>query len=945
MSDTLMNDVFISYSRKDKEFVRRLHAALTAHKRNVWVDWEDIPPTAEWRQEIYAGIEGANAFAFIISPNSLASQVCGEELDHALKNKKSLIPILYQDCGSAQMPAAISSHNWINFRDTDNFDTALNTLLTTLDTDLDHVKMHTRLLVRANEWDSKNRNPSFLLRGTDLQDAERWLAASADKHPGPTAIQTAYIASSRQAAQARQRMLLAAMTVAFLVTGILALLALRYAQIATAERDRANLEARISLVRQLSAQAVTRADSQFDVALLLSLEANAIASTLAPAQQREAVDGLIKTLGENPQLVTILRTQSGYPSSVMFSPDGKFLVTNRTRGLMQIWNVEKAAPLGEPFEGRTAVFSPDGNLLVSGSDAGTLQWMTISDRQNLQSLGEPVRSGSRSVISLAISPDGSLLVSGGSTGQIQFWDTTTRRAIGSPLTGHTGSIRHLLFSPDGQTLISASAADATLIFWNVADRTMINQPLKIYPSSITISPDGKRLAYSDTRGTINFLDMASQQPVGASFDTNTRSGVVGLAYSPDGKTLVTGGIDKLVKFWSPATGDPVGQPLVGHTYSVDDLSFSPDGKLLASASEDGTVRLWGLTTIGQRSRSLVGMEDRVWEMAFSPDLNVLAAGGYKGTIWLWDTATGRQIGEPLVGHTHSIGALAFSPDNKRLASASCMETCAQNEVRLWDVATGKQMLALPGVNKGSVSLAFDPTSSVLGVGGTGGVLLLDAATGKQTGDLIPFAEGYTASIDFSPEGALLAIGGGTTIELWDLAKRQAVGSPLEQGESVFTVAFSPGGNILASGGGDKTGGDKSIRLWDVHTGIAIGIPLIGHHGSIVNLAFSADGKTLVSASADGTVRMWDALTGEPVGQAFDPQANAMDVAALSNDGTTLMAGNDDKSLYFWDITLSTLKDRACHIANRNLTASEWTYYLGTTEPHQTCPQFAVAGRE
>src|SRR5690348_2020145 len=103
-----MADVFISYSRTDKDFVRRLHDGLAKHNRDTWVDWEDIPLTAEWLKEIHAGIDAAENFVFVISPESVASAVCREELGHALASNKRLIPIFYRAVPDAEVPEALA---------------------------------------------------------------------------------------------------------------------------------------------------------------------------------------------------------------------------------------------------------------------------------------------------------------------------------------------------------------------------------------------------------------------------------------------------------------------------------------------------------------------------------------------------------------------------------------------------------------------------------------------------------------------------------------------------------------------------------------------------------------------------------------------------------------------------------------------------------------------
>src|SRR4051812_29988178 len=134
-----MSDVFISYSRKDKEFVQTLHKVLTENKRDVWVDWEDIPTTADWHAEINDGIEAANSFIFVISPDSVASKICSEELAYAVENKKRLIPLVHRDVDPKVVHPALASHNWLFSRDTDDFRAAVDKLVTALDTDLDWV--------------------------------------------------------------------------------------------------------------------------------------------------------------------------------------------------------------------------------------------------------------------------------------------------------------------------------------------------------------------------------------------------------------------------------------------------------------------------------------------------------------------------------------------------------------------------------------------------------------------------------------------------------------------------------------------------------------------------------------------------------------------------------------------------------------------------------------
>src|SRR5947208_4632570 len=208
-----MPEVFISHSRKDKDFVRRLDETLKSRGREAWVDWEDIRPTEDFMQAIYGAIEGVDTFVFVLTPDSVASVVCGREIAHAVAHNKRMVPIVAREVDAKAVPEPLAKLNWIFFPEGDDFQKATDTLISAFDPDLDWVHAHTRLLTRAIEWENKGKNNSFVLRGDDLKEAEQWLAQAApDKKRQPTALQTEYIIASRKAAARRQRIILAAVT-------------------------------------------------------------------------------------------------------------------------------------------------------------------------------------------------------------------------------------------------------------------------------------------------------------------------------------------------------------------------------------------------------------------------------------------------------------------------------------------------------------------------------------------------------------------------------------------------------------------------------------------------------------------------------------------------------------------------------------------------------------
>ncbi|NJL46513.1 MAG: toll/interleukin-1 receptor domain-containing protein [Leptolyngbyaceae cyanobacterium SM2_5_2] len=240
-----MADIFISYSRKDKAFVQVLHQALSQSRYDAWVDWDDIPESAAWWKAIEAGIEAAHTCIFVVSPDSVVSTVCRQEIDHAAKYRKRLIPVVRREgFAGEQVHPALRELNWLFFREQDDFDATFQRLVDTINFDLEYASAHARLLVRALEWDANQRNSSFLLRGKDLSAAERWLIkAQPGPTPNPTSLQIDYIAQSRRSATARQRIMLGTLSGLLLITAGVAVVA--WQQKALAEQRQQEAEANL----------------------------------------------------------------------------------------------------------------------------------------------------------------------------------------------------------------------------------------------------------------------------------------------------------------------------------------------------------------------------------------------------------------------------------------------------------------------------------------------------------------------------------------------------------------------------------------------------------------------------------------------------------------------------------------------------------------------------
>jgi len=211
-----MTDVFISYSRRNKEIIQSFFEKLEQRGKNAWVDWEDIPFSTNWWKEIQDGIDNALVFLFVVSPDSLKSEVCNMELAHALENRKRFIPIVCEDITDSEIQSQIfkswngkkwksmakanhkiiSERNWIMMRNLEEMEKAVSTIIDTIDNDPAHLKAHTQYLLKARQWKQENRDESLLLRGSELQRAEYWLEFNSEKSPTPSALHKKFIEES-----------------------------------------------------------------------------------------------------------------------------------------------------------------------------------------------------------------------------------------------------------------------------------------------------------------------------------------------------------------------------------------------------------------------------------------------------------------------------------------------------------------------------------------------------------------------------------------------------------------------------------------------------------------------------------------------------------------------------------------------------------------------------
>ncbi|PVH68540.1 hypothetical protein DL98DRAFT_599436 [Cadophora sp. DSE1049] len=440
----------------------------------------------------------------------------------------------------------------------------------------------------------------------------------------------------------------------------------------------------------------------------------------------------------------------------------------------------------------------------------------------------------------------------------------------------------------------------------IFNRSIIEQaPLQIYCSALVFAPE-KSIIRETFEGYIpSWIQRKPRVETHWSTVLQTLEGhtqyVTSVAFSPDGKQIISGSHDRTVRRWDATTGQQLLPALKGHNNVVSSVAFSLDGKQIVSGSYDKTIRRWDATTGQQLLPTLEGDAYWITSVAFSPNGKQIISGSGDTKIRRWDVAIGKQLQPAFKGHTKSITSIAFSPDSKKIVSGSEDRT-----VRLWDTATGELLLpAFEGHISPVTSVAYSPDGKQIVSGFRDKTIRCwDTATGEL---LLPAFEGHISpvtSVAFSPNGKQIVSGSeDKTVRLWDTATGELLPPAFEGHIDIVTsVAFSPDGKQIVSGSGDTT-----VRRWDTTT-VELLLPAFeGHTSKITSVAFSPDGKQIVSGSEDKTIRLWDTATGKLLPPAFEGHINIVTSVAFSPDGKQIVSVSTiDQTLRLWDVATGAL---------------------------------------
>jgi WD40 repeat protein len=749
---------------------------------------------------------------------------------------------------------------------------------------------------------------------------------------------------------------------------------------------------------QLAAQAATIAAEKVHIADTAQAIAETAQANEQIARNSQATAEVSAAYADSGALeaLAISNLDSNYTLSMLFGLEsyGTLKHYNLTQGkapdillpLLQnaIPNLQEAKP--ELGEVRQILFSPDGNLLATAGDSGIF----LRETSDLQSIKDLERLSNEAVNAIAFTQDGSILAAGGPDGIVTMWDITTTSQIGT--IPDNGNITSLSFSPDGKmlavagddkvilwrlngtgdyqrikritdgpiTLVAFRHTNQSLVlvsggkdgffrFWDLQDpyNPISDNTRNIYFVPTTgIAFSGKYLALAWENGEIQIYDCSNPKKLYGLSVIRTNQELESVAISADAQTIAAGGKNGLISVYdiSDKQNPRLIKSLTSHTEEVRSIAFHPVSPYMASGGRDKATVLWNISPdpLSPLLRSIPFVGD-VNIVAYSSSKSILAVSTPDKKTSLWDLSDfNNPKGLPYF-YTKAVALnMVFNPTGNRIVTFD-----QYNFVSVWDT-TNLEINARPlhEFDREFVPfLAFGNDLIFVNLGSKG-IFDISNKLAVKTRDLPVRADicPNNVAITVSQDGSLLAIGN-CDLNLWDITDQQThlLANNTGLAANIESVAISSDKKLLATGHLDN-----SILLWDISqpgSPHIISSTAVGHTRSVSSLAFSPDGRTLASGSIDRNIILWDIS---------NPNSKLVLRAILerhtvpilrqalyfSSDGLSLISASS-KEVVVWNLDPQFWLEKACRIAGRNFTKSEWEQYLPGQSYRATCPNLPI----